>query len=93
MVLTPYYNQIIIPHMTQKVLQVGSSAGITISKETLKDLGLKVGSQVTVQVDAQKKFVKILPATQSSAEDDKIAKLTMRFIDRYRSDLQALANK
>lgn len=79
--------------MTQKVLQVGSSAGITISKEALKELGWKVGSQVTVQVDAQKKVVKIVPAQRSVAEDDKIAKLTMRFIDRYRADLLALAKR
>ncbi len=79
--------------MTQKVLQVGSSAGVTLSKQALKDLGWKVGSQVTVQVDTQKKVVKIHSAERSTAEDDKIAKLTMRFIDRYRSDLVALSNK
>lgn len=79
--------------MPQKVLHIGSSAGITISKEALKDLGWKVGSQVSVQVDAQKKVVKIHSAERSTAEDDKIAKLTMRFIDRYRTDLVALSNK
>ena len=79
--------------MTQKVLQIGSSAGITLSKETLKKLGLRVGSQVIIEVDEAKKLVKIAPAKGTNTQDDKIAKLTMRFIDRYRSDLIALANK
>ena len=79
--------------MTQKVLKVGDSAAVTISKEALKNLGWKVGSQVTVTVDSQKQTVKIVPAKVQRAGDDRIATLTMRFIDRYRSDLLALANK
>jgi len=79
--------------MTQKVLKVGDSAAVTISKESLKNLGWKVGSHVTVTVDPHKQTVKIVPATRQKPEGDRIAKLTMRFIDRYRSDLLALAHK
>ncbi|MDP3965094.1 MAG: hypothetical protein Q8Q20_05600 [bacterium] len=79
--------------MTQKVLRIGSSAGITLSKEALKALQLKIGDQISVQVDVDKQTVKMAPVQSTSAEDDKIAKLTTRFINRYRSDLLALAKK
>ncbi|MFA6042220.1 MAG: hypothetical protein WCV85_03040 [Patescibacteria group bacterium] len=79
--------------MTQKVLKVGDSAAVTISKESLKNLGWKVGSRVNVTVDPLKQIVKIVPEKRQNADEDKIAKLTMRFIERYRSDLLALAKQ
>ena len=79
--------------MTQKVLQIGSSAGVTISKDTLKTLGLKIGDQVVVSVDEQAQLINIGVAKRKSHANEKIAKLTLRFIERYRSDLEALAHK
>ena len=79
--------------MTQKLLQIGSSAGVTIPKKSLKDLGLKIGDEVMVEVDKAKKTVSIAPAKRLSREDEHIAELTMKFINRYRKDLEALARK
>lgn len=79
--------------MTQKLLQIGSSAGVTIPKKSLKDLGLKIGDEVNVEVDKGRKIVSIKPAIQLSREDMEIAKLTLRFINKYRKDLEALARK
>lgn len=79
--------------MTQKVLKVGTSAAVTIPKESLKTLGLKVGDRITVSVDEARRAITIAPTTRMSSEDAKIAKLTLRFINRYRSDLLALAKK
>ena len=78
--------------MTQKLLRIGSSAGVTIPKKSLKELGLKIGDEISVGVDKRKKVVSIRPATQSR-ENERIAKLTLRFIERYRKDLEALAQK
>lgn len=79
--------------MTQKVLRVGTSAAVTIPKESLKTLGLKVGDRITVTIDETRKAITIAPTTRISPEDAKIAKLTLRFINRYRLDLLALAKK
>lgn len=79
--------------MTQKLIKIGDSAGVTIPKKSLKDLGLEIGDDVEVTVDPRRKVVSIKPADELSPEDAKIAKLTLRFIDRYRKDLEALAQK
>jgi len=79
--------------MTQKVLKVGTSAAVTIPKESLKTLGLNIGDQVKLEVDEARKTVTVRPMKSESREDEKIAKLTLRFIHRYRSDLLALAKK
>ena len=79
--------------MTQKVLKIGSSAAVTIPKKSLEELGLKFGDEVTVDINPEKQSVLIRPAKNLSDADKKIAKLTLNFINRYRKDLEALADK
>ena len=79
--------------MTRKLLKVGSSAAVTIPKKSLKELGLKIGDAVEVDVNPRRKTVSIRPAIQPSHKDEKIARLTVDFIQRYRRDLEALAKK
>lgn len=77
--------------MTQKVLRVGSSAAVTIPKKSLAELGLKVGDTVRVAVNPEKKTVVISPQNHISKDEERVADLTLRFIKRYRSDIDALA--
>jgi antitoxin component of MazEF toxin-antitoxin module len=77
--------------MTQKVLQVGTSAAVTIPKKSLVDLGLKVGDQVTVRIDATRKAVIVEPFAKGTKKD--VVRWTKRFIDRYRPTLEALAKQ
>ena len=81
--------------MTQKVLKVGSSAAVTIPKKSLKELGLKLGDEVVVEIDVQDKKMVIHAPTKKpkNKENDRVAKLTLDFINRYRKDLEALARK
>lgn len=79
--------------MTQKLLKVGSSAAVTIPKKSLKDLGLKIGDDIAVEVNKEKRTVLISPTKMLSAKDVRIAELTFNFIKRYRKDLEALARK
>lgn len=79
--------------MAQKILKVGSSAAVTIPKKSLKDLALKIGDEITVEVNRERRTVLIAPSHALSGEDAKIAKLTLNFIKRYRKDLEALARK
>lgn len=76
--------------MTQKVLKVGTSAAVTIPKESLKELGLKIGDKVIVKVDKKKKSVIIKPLVNV---DKELLEWTGRFISRYRRDLEELAKK
>lgn len=77
--------------MTQKVLKVGTSAAVTIPKDSLKELGLKIGDKVTVEVDKRRRIVSIKAEEKVSSRQSRIAKLTLDFIDKYRDDIEALA--
>ena len=79
--------------MIQKLLKVGSSAAVTIPKKSLKELGLKIGDPVSVMVDTHTRKVVIQSDMHLSKSDEKVAKLTLQFINRYRKDLEALARK
>ncbi len=79
--------------MTQKVLKVGSSAAVTIPKKSLEELGLKTGDKVFVEIDRKTHSVHISPVEKSTKRNQKITELTLSFIERYRKDLEALANK
>lgn len=79
--------------MTQKVLKVGSSAAVTIPKKSLEELGLKPGDEVVVEVNKKNRSVSIRPSKAKSRRRQRIAELTYNFINRYRSDLEALAKK
>ncbi|OHA32356.1 MAG: hypothetical protein A2928_04405 [Candidatus Taylorbacteria bacterium RIFCSPLOWO2_01_FULL_45_15b] len=77
--------------MIQKVLKVGSSAAVTIPKKSLEELGLKVGDQVKVSVDSDKKRVTIGPIV--SEKKDEMYDWTKKFIKKYRKALEELADK
>ena len=79
--------------MTQKVLKVGSSAAVTIPKKSLAVLGLKIGDRVAVEMSQSRKMVSIKPLSALSAKDQRILRLTLSFISRYRKDLEALSGR
>jgi len=81
--------------MIQKVLRVGSSAAVTIPKKSLKELGLKIGDSVSLDIDMGTKSVSIrsIRAPKTSARQKKIDTFALDFIKRYRKDLEALADK
>ncbi len=79
--------------MRQKIVKIGTSAGITLPKKIRDEMNLKVGEEVQINYDADKKSINLRPKDQLDEEDQKIAKLTHSFINRYRSDLEELARK
>lgn len=80
--------------MTQKVLKVGDSAAVVIPKDILRESGLSVGDLVIVHTK-KRGGVSVDPVDKNklSPEDEKVLKLALDFIERYRSDLEALAKK
>ncbi|MEX2054211.1 MAG: AbrB/MazE/SpoVT family DNA-binding domain-containing protein [Candidatus Colwellbacteria bacterium] len=79
--------------MTQKVLRVGSSAAVTIPKRSLEDLGLKIGDRVAVEVNIKDRTFMVKPVVRLSKEDQEVAEIALRFIEKHRKDLEALAEK
>jgi antitoxin component of MazEF toxin-antitoxin module len=79
--------------MIQKVLKVGSSAAVTIPKKSLKELGISIGSDVIVDADAVNGVLSVRSVKARTNERDKITALALDFVNRYRKDLEALANE
>lgn len=78
--------------MTQKVLQIGSSAGITLSKEAMRLLNVKVGDKVTVKVDAKRGGIVVLPLRESKDEAE-FSDWKKEFLRQYGPALRALAKE
>ena len=79
--------------MAQKVLKVGSSAAVTIPKKSLKELGLEIGDEVAVEINTKEKTFMVRPVSKPSSREQKIAEMTLDFIEEYREDLVALAKE
>lgn len=81
--------------MAQKVIQIGSSVGITLSPDTLETVGLKVGDTVTVSTNAAKNEVTVRPVEKvtKTTIDPEILSWTDKFIEKNRELLDRLADK
>lgn len=78
--------------MVNKVLRVGDSAAVTIPKKTLQELGVKIGDQVVVTFEVNEHQVTIRPLKEKKHTiQNRIARLTANFIDRYRPALEKLS--
>ncbi len=79
--------------MAQKVIKIGKSAGIVIPKAMREEYGIQPGD--TVDLRTEDNGITIQPAAQATftEEDKRVAKIADRFIRRYRSDIEALADK
>ncbi|OGC87720.1 hypothetical protein A2949_00450 [Candidatus Adlerbacteria bacterium RIFCSPLOWO2_01_FULL_54_21b] len=75
--------------MKQKVIQIGSSAGITMSKGTLEELGVAVGDFVDTNT-TNKVFV--VKSEQKKDISETVIRATA-YIEKYRKDFEALADK
>ena len=76
--------------MSQKILKVGTSAAVTIPKEALETLGLKIGDRIKLEINKRTRGISIEPVVKADAE---FFNWTKKFIERYRPALEALAKK
>ncbi len=67
--------------MVQKIIKIGSSAGVTIPKKRLEELGVAIGDEVEVEIKLKK--------------NKQAAYLTNleKFMDIYDQDLKNLAKR
>jgi antitoxin component of MazEF toxin-antitoxin module len=74
--------------MSQKILKVGSSAAITISRDALNALGVDIGDKVKVEVGEGKSLL-VSPAVEVDRE---LLGWTQGFIKKYKKALDELAD-
>ncbi len=67
--------------MAQKVIKIGTSAGVTIPKKQLDELGIKIGDEVEVKIKPK------------AAKLQDFSKELDGFMDKYQKDLKNLANR
>lgn len=80
--------------MAQKIIQIGSSAGVTLSPDTLEALDVKIGDSVEVSVHPSSRVATLRPksARKSDVNPDVIT-WTNVFIEKNRKLLEELADK
>ena len=79
--------------MAQKVIRIGSSAGITLSQDALKALKVKIGSEIEMSVSKKLGVIVIKSAKNSTPINLEVIAWTEEFIDKYGDALKALAKK
>ena len=81
--------------MLRKVFKTGNSIVVSLPKNMLEPLGMNEGSDVSVELDREKRQIVIRavekPATPGINEE--FARQVSEFIDEYRPALEALARK
>lgn len=71
--------------MSQKIIKIGTSAGVTIPKKQLAELGLSVGDKVKISIEPTD--------PKPSNHDMEIYKLTQKLIKRHKKALKNLSNR
>jgi putative addiction module antidote len=80
--------------MLRKVFKTGNSMVVSIPKDSLDFLGLAEGSEVSVELDRERRQVIIAPVdTTLPGVDETFAQQVAEFIEQYRPALDALARR
>jgi putative addiction module antidote len=80
--------------MLRKVFKTGNSIVVSIPKDTLDFLGLAEGSEVSVELDRERRQMIITPADAAlPGVDEAFARQVSEFIEQYRPALEALARR
>jgi antitoxin MazE len=80
--------------VVRKVFRAGNSLVVSLPRETIRSLGLKEGSKVSVAVNEEDKQIIIEPIPlELDGVDEEFARQVADFITLYRPALEALAKK
>jgi antitoxin MazE len=80
--------------MLRKVFKTGNSVVISLPKDALELLGISEGSDVSIDLDREKRQIVISPAEEPlvvAGVDEEFAQQVSEFIKQYRPALEALA--
>ena len=72
--------------MSQKIIKIGSSQGVTLSRKALEQIGLQLGEAVIVEYDRQEQAIIIKAESTSEAppELQHAAQLAQKFSDEIK---------
>jgi len=82
--------------MLRKVFKTGNSTVVSLPKDVIEPLGVRDGSDVSVELDQEHRQIIIRPVEAPIAEagvDEEFARQVREFITEYRPALEALAKK
>ena len=81
--------------MVQKIIKIGSSAAVVLPKDSLVELGLKLGDEVRVEVNTHTRSYTIEPIVASLEKKitTEAREWASSFIKEYGPALKALADK
>ena len=69
--------------MVQKVIKIGSSAGVTIPKKQLDELGIRIGDEVKLTIEP----------IANDAKQEKLMREYDKFVKQYGQTLKNLAGR
>ena len=81
--------------MLRKVFRTGNSLVVSLPKELLEPLGVKDGTEVSVELDRKNHQILIRPTEKPFAAglSEEFARQVNEFIEQYRPALETLAHK
>jgi len=81
--------------MLRKVFKTGNSLVVSLPKDLLEALGMRDGTDVSVELDRQNGQIMIRPAQLPVAGDlsEEFARQVSEFIEQYRPALEALSKE
>jgi len=80
--------------MVRKIFRAGNSMVVSLPKESLELLNLREGSEVSIEVDRERKRIIITPVAMTlPGVDAEFARQVKEFIEQYRPALEALAKR
>ncbi len=80
--------------MVRKIFKTGNSIVVSLPKDTLDFLGLAEGSDVSIELDRERRQIVIRPVERTfRGVGETFARQVAEFIEQYRPALEALARK
>ena len=80
--------------MIRKLFKTGNSVVLSLPKEVLDDLGVKVGESINLELDSEQRLVILTPVEKPIAiagVNEEFARQVDAFIQQYRPALEELA--
>lgn len=80
--------------MIRKLFKTGNSVVLSLPKEVLDDLGVKVGESINLELDSEQRRVILTPVEKPIAiagVNEEFARQVDAFIQQYRPALEELA--
>lgn len=80
--------------MVRKIFKTGNSMVVSLPRDALDFLGLAEGTDVSVELDRERRQIVIAPADVTpQGVDETFARQVAEFIEQYRPALEALAKQ